>query len=671
MLEGRIDVTSNAVVSGGTIQSGGTVDLTYYASVSNTTVNSGGALYLHGSTSGSNLVLSGGSIALSGADVTGVAFKGSNGVLTLSNGGNYGLVQNSNGTALTNGNTINVNGGLVVSQTIGFGGTINVYKGAVSAATLDGGTLYLGATSASLNTITTSNGGTVIFGGTFNDPRVWGANYNVKYIVSSGAILNSTTVSSGASVTVMSGGTWSGPNFVNSGGNVVISSGAVLSGIQTVSSGGTMVLNGTAGTGVISLAGDGAHLVISGTSMPTNVISNWSPSDTIELASIPRNSVTQVVTTANGVTFYTTGGTYTLNVPGANTYGYELKSGNNGDLIYTTCFAEGTLIRTPEGTARVEALKVGHMVTTPKGDMPVKWMGHRAITVSSQPVPEENWLVRIRENALADGVPSRDLLVTQEHCMVFEGKLVPARMLVNGSSILLDRTLNSYTYYHVELESHEALWAEDALTESYLDTGNRDQFENNTVTALFGGAGHGAGSDSLPLDTSRAFVAPIYAAIAARAGVSDTQLQLTEDADMHLMTDLGQRIRPLRQAEGRVMFMIPAGVSKVRLMSRANRPSDVIGPFVDDRRTLGVLIGDISLQTARTTVALTAHLTDTELSGWHEVESPLYRWTNGDAMLVLDNQNRSSMEPSILSLQVVASGPYLKEQSQTDLRQAG
>ncbi|WP_202208907.1 Hint domain-containing protein, partial [Gluconobacter sp. Gdi] len=76
-----------------------------------------------------------------------------------------------------------------------------------------------------------------------------------------------------------------------------------------------------------------------------------------------------------------------------------------------------------------------------------------SITVSSQPVPEENWLVRIREGALAEGVPSRDLLLTQEHCMVFEGKLVPARMLVNGASILIDRTINSYTYYHVELES--------------------------------------------------------------------------------------------------------------------------------------------------------------------------------------------------------------------------
>ncbi|WP_202208906.1 Hint domain-containing protein, partial [Gluconobacter sp. Gdi] len=78
------------------------------------------------------------------------------------------------------------------------------------------------------------------------------------------------------------------------------------------------------------------------------------------------------------------------------------------------------------------------------------------------------------------------------------GKLVPARMLVNGASILIDRTINSYTYYHVELESHEAVWAENALTESYLDTGNRSQFDNHTVTAIFGGSKAG-GSKTLPL----------------------------------------------------------------------------------------------------------------------------------------------------------------------------
>lgn len=659
---GVVSAANSAIITRPTIYTGGTVSAASGAIVNGAYLAGSGATL----TVNSGTILTGSMSASSGAIISNGNLSGAGATLTAFTGSII------SGVNIVSGATISLTSGATVNSTvISSGGTLAILEsGTASSTVVDGGTLYINVASTTVNTTYTSNGGTVLLGGSFNDPRAWTVSNNVKFVASSGAIVNSTTVNSGGSVTVLSGATLSGPGTVSSGGSLIVSSGAVLSGVQTVSSGGTLVLNGTAGSGVVSLAGDGAHLVVSGTSMPTNVISNWSPSDTIELASIPRNSVTRVVTTANGITFYTTGGTYTLNVPGANNYGYELQSNSNGNLIYTTCFAEGTLIRTPAGDALVEALEVGALVTTPKGDMPVKWVGHRTITVSSQPVPEENWLVRIREGALAEGVPSRDLLVTQEHCMVFEGKLVPARMLVNGASIVLDRTITSYTYYHVELDEHEALWAENALTESYLDTGNRDQFENNVVTTLFGGAGRGAGSESLPLDTSRAFVKPIYAAIAARAGASETRPELTEDADMHLMTDLGQRIRPLRQADGRVMFMIPSGVRTVRLMSRASRPCDVIGPFVDDRRVLGVLVGDISLQASRQTVALTAHLTDEVLSGWHDSESPLYRWTKGDATLVLDDTHRETMEPRILSLQVVASGPYLKEQT-TDLRQAG
>ncbi|OAJ66846.1 Hint domain-containing protein [Gluconobacter cerinus] len=405
---------------------------------------------------------------------------------------------------------------------------------------------------------------------------------------------------------------------------------------------------------------------------PSQSTSGWSPTDTIDLASIPQASVTSVGTTASGITFYTTGGTYSLNVPGASSYGYTLSSDSNGGLIYTTCFAEGTSITTPDGEATVETLVPGTQVMTPKGAMPVKWLGYRSITVADQRVPEENWLVRIREGALAYGVPSRDLLVTQEHCMVFEGKLVPARMLVNGASILIDRTINSYTYYHVELESHEAVWAENALTESYLDTGNRSQFDNHPVTAIFGGSKAG-GSETLPLETSRAFVEPIHAAIAARAASAAPQPELTTDPDLHLVTNFEQIIRPLRRANDRVTFMIPANVATVRLVSRTSRPSDTIGPFVDDRRDLGVLVGDVSLFASRQTISLTAHLSLSHLSGWHGLESSRYRWTDGDAALSLQSGNIVSREPSILSIQVVSGGPYLVEDHavRSDLRQVG
>nr|WP_231875026.1 Hint domain-containing protein [Gluconobacter thailandicus] len=646
-------ITNAGSISGGILSGAGTTEIVSSgATLANQTIGSGASATLQAyASAGANLVISGGTLDLYTNNTTSTTIVGTGGNFILESGVTFTA---TSGNYATSGNTITVNSGAVLSGSrIYSGGVINAQGGVVSSTVVDGGTFNVYTTTSGTNNTTfTSNGGVVNLESGFKDTRTWTVSNNVTFNVLSGAAISTPTIQNGGTVTVVSGGT--------------------IAGQAVVSSGGTLIVNGTVGSNSILLSGDGAHLVISGTTMPTNTISGWSPADTIDLASIPAASVTSVTTTSTGITFYTKGGTYSLNVPGASSYGYTLSSDSNGGLIYTTCFAEGTSITTPDGEATVETLVPGTLVMTPKGAMPVKWLGHRSITVSSQPVPEESWLVRIREGALADGVPSRDLLVTQEHCMVFEGKLVPARMLVNGTSILIDRTINSYTYYHMELESHEAVWAENALTESYLDTGNRNQFDNHTVTAIFGGSKAG-GSKTLPLETSRAFVEPIYAGIAARAGSATRQVELTNDPDLHLVTNFGQVIRPLRQANERVMFMIPANVATVRVVSRTSRPSDVIGPFVDDRRDLGVLVGDISLFAARQTVNLTAHLSVADLSGWHALESSAYRWTEGNAALPLQSGGVFFRESSVLSIQVVSSGPYLTEDqsSHADLRQAG
>lgn len=657
---GGIRYASNGAVIDNSFIQGGTVSAASGARILNTYAYSSGILS-----------------AVSGTIVSGGTFRSGGSIIADSATILEGTINVSSGSTITNGTltgagaTLNASSGAAISGvSVGSGATLSIYSGGGTNITtvLSGGTLV---TQGNLSGTIVSSGGSVqLLAGanTINTSILAGA----QVTVGSGFTFNQSativkTLSSGGTLTVLGGGVVV-DQTLESGATASFSSGAIISGTLTVSSGATATVNGTAGSGVVSLSGDGARLIISGTTMPTNTISNWSPTDIIDLASIPAASVTSVSTTAAGITFYTTSGTYSLNVPGANSYGYKLSPDGTGGLIYTTCFAEGTALRTPDGEAKVETLVPGSLVMTPKGAMPVKWLGHRFITVANQPVPEENWLVRIREGALADGVPSRDLLVTQEHCMVFEGKLVPARMLVNGESILIDRTINSYTYYHVELESHEAVWAENALTESYLDTGNRNQFDNNSVTAIFGGSKAG-GSKTLPLETSRAFVEPIHARIAARTTSIAPQSELTTDPGLHLVTSTGQVIRPMRQVNDRVMFMIPAHVTAVRVVSRTSRPSDIIGPFVDDRRDLGVLVGDVSLLTSRQTVNLTKHLATEELSGWYGLESSLYRWTSGDAELPLPDDATGRKEPSVLSIQIVSSGPYLLDAPATSVEQ--
>ena len=339
--------------------------------------------------------------------------------------------------------------------------------------------------------------------------------------------------------------------------------------------------------------------------------------------------------------------------------------GNTASLV---CFLPGSLISTPHGTKAVEEVSVGDEiiayvdgVATPRR---VTWTGQAHCNVRAHlPDDEAGYPVRILKDAISDGVPFKDMLITAEHCLFFDGKFVPARMLVNGRSIFFDKSITSYDYYHIETEAHSVIMADGMLTESYLDTGNRHAFTQKGNVISTGGSRNLTWDDAaVPLGVSREFVEPLSRQIEVRAtaaGIAqkDAAPELTEDADLHLVTDTGASIRPAREHNGHVIFMIPTGVQSVRIASHASRPSDVIGPFVDDRRYFGVAVGEITMFEASKSHAITAHLTDTELNGWNTLEWEDTRWTSGNGLLPLGDRHPNSI--ALLSIQIKKTGPYL------------
>jgi len=332
------------------------------------------------------------------------------------------------------------------------------------------------------------------------------------------------------------------------------------------------------------------------------------------------------------------------------------------------CFLGGAMIETPEGNVAVETLRAGDEVVAYRDGVPVSetlvWVGRASMVTHGAPSDRSGHAVLVRRDAVAPGIPDRDLRVTAEHCFLFDGRFVPVRLLVNGTTIAFDADLAEYEFFHIETATHAVIRANNMLTESYLDTGNRmlSSAGDNVVT-LRGPARSWTADAAAPLDTSRAFVEPLHEAIRTRAamlgfvGVSD--VVTTDDADLRLEMQDGRVIRPTRVVNGHAVFALPAGVESVDVVSRASRPCDAIGPFVDDRRELGVLVGAVKLFDSDVTKAASLHLEEAGLAGWHGIEAPTMRWTTGRATLPLGT--RAPHAVGTLVVEVVSAGPYVVE----------
>ena len=334
------------------------------------------------------------------------------------------------------------------------------------------------------------------------------------------------------------------------------------------------------------------------------------------------------------------------------------------DLV--VCFAEGTRIATPDGALAVEALRVGDLVTTVEAGQHrtrrVRWVGRRRLDLAAHPRPECAAPVRFRAGALGNGLPCRDLLVSPDHALLLGGRLVPAKLLLNGMTIVQERALPAVSYYHVELDGHAILLAEGVPAESYLEQGHRSFFANGgPALELF----PDLTARPVPLQEAAACapfargvdeVEPIWRALAERAralGHAPLARALTSEPDLRVLAN-GRAVPARAVAEDRVAFTIPVGTRSLRVASRRFVPAEQT-PYVDDWRRLGVAVGAITLRTASGSQDIAPDHPGLA-QGWHAAERQgalAWRWTDGDAALPL-----TCAEGGVLELRVHATGAY-------------
>lgn len=142
------------------------------------------------------------------------------------------------------------------------------------------------------------------------------------------------------------------------------------------------------------------------------------------------------------------------------------------------CFARGTRLRRPHGDSAVEALTVGDCLVTAEGEvLPILWIGQRAVDCTRHPAPEKVWPVCIAAEAFGPGLPGADLFLSPDHAIFAEGVLIPVKHLINGHSVR-QVPCPEVTYFHVELARHTVVLAEGLPAETYLDTGDRRNFDS-------------------------------------------------------------------------------------------------------------------------------------------------------------------------------------------------
>ena len=596
---------------------------------------------------------------------------------------------------------------LVSALTVSSGASVTISSGAtVPNVMLSGATVQIPNGGAGVQVLSAVSGATGVIsaGAKLNSMFLSSANGTIA----SGVFISRLTILSGASGVLMPGasvqyievgnGGWVSGATVSSNDELLVSSGgtAIQSVItydrgttrasgpaSTVQSGGVVSNATIAGaTGAVNRDNLGGLLTVESGATLVNTSMGYNARIRINgMAYDDKNK--SVVVSNNLLTVTENGQTWSMSLTGNyDPSGFVLSDDGQGNsfLIYQKCFLAGSMIRTPKGEKAVERLRKGEQVCIHvDGKEETREITgiiqRRARVDSSRPEDMAGWSVIVAKDAFGEGLPNKDLSVTPEHCFYFEGKFVPVRMLVNGTSIRYDHSQVEYDYYHVKTEPHSIIWANDVLTESWLDTDEQGiyQPDSSAEAALrlvdrqkLSWDEHAAA----PLDVSQDFVKPLHTSFAERAkelGLMKAETasgtladDMTADPAPYIRLDDGRTIRPHRHEAGRYLFTLPAHARRVVLGSRTFRPSESVGPHLDDRRELGMLIGQVSVWAGGQEHIVTRHLTEKGLKGWDIIEAGPHRWTKGEAELLLHDAPSSSTGQHMLSIEVQAGGPYKK-----------
>lgn len=203
--------------------------------------------------------------------------------------------------------------------------------------------------------------------------------------------------------------------------------------------------------------------------------SGGTPNDQIELEF--------AFTTTDGDTYYMVridGTNVGLSGPTLPQAGQEFTVDESSDSIDTAydqvpCFADGTMIQTPHGPVAVEALKDGDLVDTfDDGPQPLLRVLSRRLSPKMLFDQPDLRPIVFQPGAAGN---SRTMRLSPQHRVMVSGwraelyfgteqVLVPAKSLVNATTVSVAPPDHGVTYFHLLFASHQLVFSDGAVSES-------------------------------------------------------------------------------------------------------------------------------------------------------------------------------------------------------------
>ena len=417
--------------------------------------------------------------------------------------GGGGTIDNETGGAIS-GHTFGVLSFGSLSLTNESGATISSYKFAVNidgpAGTIDNSGAILTGTFSNGEGVYLSAGGSV----TNHAHGTIGGYYAGVYIQSGNATVDNAGTIYGGTYSVRFNGT--GHN------TLIVHAGAMFTGEVFAATSGTNTLelaSGAAGGAIIGLGTEyknfktvtidsGASWDIDGTKtgLSASSIAGFHAGDRLDITNLAFTAGSTATVSGNVLTIrHGTTTLDTIKLPGTFTgHTFNLLSDGSGGTFVeedgVACYCRSTLILTAKGERAVQDLRIGDLLVTASGAArPIRWIGMRAYDGRFLAGRKDMLPVTIAAGALADNVPRRDLSVSPLHAMFIDDVLIPANALVDGVSVTQADTVAMVEYFHIELDTHDVIVAEGALSETFIDDDSRGMFHNAAEFAqLYPGA---------------------------------------------------------------------------------------------------------------------------------------------------------------------------------------